>query len=163
MKIADLFGSNKNVAVINLYCQKHGITMPDCESERVVELVSNRTKFFVFIDGKGVETLVMSERSTLVGKIVGYRVKRGTVIYFHDGAYRVVTPENWNETWKMITPKAPQVQDDRIIVPIRKRTMFDDALPDRPQKKFSKRGFSRTHTANEAMMRLQSIHVKIIG
>lgn len=162
MRISDLFGSNKNVATINFYCQKYGITMPESEEQNILEMLRNNSRFCVFIDKSGIDLLRINERSVLIGKIVGARVKRGVVLYFHDGAYRVVICENWNETWKMLIPKPERIVDDRIIVPIRKRTMFEDALPERPPKKMSKRGFSRTHTANLSMMRMQSIHTKIL-
>ncbi len=157
-----MFGSNKNVAVINFYCQKYGITMPESEEQNILEMLRNNIRFCVFIDKSGINLLRIHERSVLIGKIVGARVKRGAVLFFHDGTYRVVTRENWNKTWKMLIPKPERIVDDRIIVPIRKRTMFDDALPERPQKKMAKRGFSRTNSANRSMDRLQSIHTKII-
>ena len=161
MKILDLFGSNKNVATINLYCKTYGITMPEPETQKVLQMLSNNSRFCVFIDKSGVDLLHIHERSVLIGKIVGARVKRGIVLFFHDGAYRVVTQDNWQETWRMLIPKPEKIVDDRIIVPIRKRTMFDDALPERQPKKMSKRGFSRTHNANVSMSRLSSIKTKI--
>lgn len=157
MRIFELFGGNKYVAAINLYCQKYGITMPERETQKILELLSANDRFCVFIDNFGVELLRISERSALIGKIVGGRVKRGTVLFFHDGAYREVTRDNWAKTWKMLVPKPEKIVDDRIIMPICKRTMFEDALPDRPLKKMAKRGFSRTYNANVSMARLSSV------
>lgn len=162
MRIADLFGGNKYVAAINLYCAKYGITIPESEALKVSELLVDNTRFCVCIDKNGVELLPIRERSMLIGKIIGGRIKRGIVLYFHDGAYRTITPENWEETWKMLIPKVEKIVDDRIRVPKRERTMFDEAMPARGYKKMSKRGFSCTYYANEAMGRMQSINTKIV-
>lgn len=151
MKISDLFSDNKNIATIGFYCQLHGITMPKRDEEKANELIKKRVCFFIFVDKSGIDFLQFSEKNTLIGKIVGGRLKRGAVFYFHDGSMRQITWENYAKSWKMLTPKAPKdtkIYDDRITVPKRKRTAFDDALPDRPMKKMSKRGFSRTINAN---------------
>lgn len=155
MKISDLFGDNKSVSTINFYCQVYGITMPENELYNILAMLQENARFCVFISKLGCETLRIDQRSELVGKIVGGRVKRGTVLFFHDGAYRVVTPENWRETWKMLVPKPERIVDDRIIVPKRKRTIFDEGLPDRVQKKAARRGFERTYIANESITRMQ--------
>lgn len=151
MRISDLFGDNKNVALVNFYTSQYGITVPENTVGQMRKLQSDCAKFFVFIDEKGAEILQMRERSTLVGKIVGGRIRRGVVLYFHDGACRTVTRENWRETWAMIVPKTPVPEDDRIIVPVRKRTAFDDAMPTRPAKKMHKRGFSQTERSARNM------------
>lgn len=160
MKISDLFGDNKNISIINFYCQIHGITMPENELYNILEMLQGNARFCVFISKLGCETLRIDQRSELVGKIVGGRVKRGTVLFFHDGAYRVATPENWRETWRMLVPKPEKIVDDRIFVPKRKRTIFDEGLPDRAQKKAARRGFERTYNANLGIDRLQTVIVR---
>jgi hypothetical protein len=154
MRIADLFGGNQNIAAISSYCSKRGTIMPEREQEHILKMLEAGERFFVFISADGVECRKMRERSALLGRIVSYRFKRETVLFFHDGAYREVTRANWSETRRMIEPKQPTFVDDRIRVPKRERTAFDDALPGRPNKKAGRKGFLRTLTANESMSRL---------
>lgn len=154
MKISDLFGSNKNIATINFACMQQGITMPECEVKRIEQMLQVNQRFFVFVDKGGLDIVLMREKSDLLSKIVSGRMKRGKVLFFHDGAYRAVTRENWEETRRMISPSKLVLRDDRIPVSNRKQTAFDEGMPERPHKKFSRKGFLCTLIANESMQRV---------
>lgn len=154
MKISELFGGNVHLSVIQVLCAKQGITMSKNESERIEAMIQSNQSFFVFIDKNGLDVLQMRERSELLGKIVSGRVRRGVVLYFHDCTYREVTRNNLNETLIKVTPRTPYECNDKIPVPKRDRTSFDDAMPDRPHKKFSRKGFLCTMIANESMDRI---------
>lgn len=154
MRISDLFGGNVHLSVVQILCAKQGITMPECEAKQIETMQQSNQSFFVFIDKSGLAILQMRERSELLGKIVSGHLRRGVVLFFHDCTYREVTRGNWKDTWRMIVPKKQIQYDDRIPVPKREHTSFDDALPDRPHKKFSRKGFLCTMIANESMQRI---------
>lgn len=157
MKLSEMFGGNKNIATINFMCQQQGVTMPEREQERIETMLQNGERFFVFIGKSGLDVLQMRERSEMIGKIVSGRVMRGTVLFFHDHTYREITRTNLKDSWRLITPKMPILRNDRIPVPKRERTSFDEAMPDRPHKKFSRKGFLCTMIANESMDRISCI------
>lgn len=158
MKIGEIFADNTYLASLKIECKMYGITMPRHIENEIAHLLRKSARFVVFIGRAHVETLEIAHRSDIVGKIVGMRLRQGKKVYFfHDGAMRLITWENWKKSWAMLTPKPEKIVDDRIRVRRRERTMFEDAMPDAPHKKMSKRGFSRLYNASESMHRMQSL------
>lgn len=153
MKIAELFGGNRYIATIGIICSQNGIVMSERDKEKIERMLQNNQSFFVFVNKYGLNTVLMREKSDLLSKSVYEHLKRGKVLFFHGRNYREITRDNWKETQQMIYP-AKVLYDDRIPVPERERTAFDDAMPERLYRKTSKQGFLRTQTAHEAMDRL---------
>ena len=108
----------------------NGRALPARIVEKARELVRVGASFFIAngIDREP-EILVMGGRSEAFGKIVGFRLRYGAAVWCHDGALRLVTRENWKDTWRMITPKA--VERGRDPEPVRPRpvTSFDIMQP----------------------------------
>lgn len=151
MKLFNLLSDNKNVSFVSLYS-----IVPLCKNvtAKIETLTQTNKPFFVFVSEKDTEILEVKEKSILLGKIVGGRVQRSkTVLYFHDNNFRIVSRENWKETWKHITPSEKE-KNDKIRIEKKEKTAFDECLPDRGYKKPSKRGFMRTISANTSMERI---------
>jgi hypothetical protein len=127
--------------------------MPEREAQKVENLVRAGNSFFVFISKDGIDMLEMRERSELLAKIVSGRVRKSQVLFLHDGAMREITRENLSDSWRLIAPRKVIERDDRELIVRKEPTAFDDAMPRRPHKKVSKKGFIRTVNANEAMER----------
>lgn len=108
----------------------NGRALPARIVEKARGLVREGASFFIAngIDREP-EILVMGGRSEAFGKIVGFRLRYGAAVWCHDGALRLVTRENWKETWAKITPKA--VERGRDPEPVRPRpvTSFDIMQP----------------------------------
>lgn len=104
----------------------NGRALPARIVEKAGELVREGASFFI---ANGVdrepEILVMGARSEAFGKIVGFRLRYGAAVWWHDGAYRVVTRENWRDTWRMITPRPVERGADPERVRPRPVTSFD--------------------------------------
>ena len=162
MKFYNLYGNNKNIATITLQARIYGLTVSENDIQQITNLISKNARFCVFISAKGLEIFPIREKSALVGKIVGGRIACGSVLFFHDGACRIVTRKNWNDTWRMLTPAPEVIKEDRCIVSKRKPSMFDDAMPETPHKKMHKRGFSRTYMANASMINTRTFTIKTI-
>ena len=153
MKLYDLYGNNPHIATITLQARMYGLNVSDRDAQRILDLIRHNARFCVFISAKGLEIFPIKERSALVGKIVGGRIACGSVLFFHDGACRVVTRKNWSETWAMLTPKPEVIKENRRTMPTRHEpSMFEEALPDEPMKKRRKKGFERTYYANVKMV-----------
>lgn len=157
MKISDLFGGCKHTATIQIMCATHGQTMPEHEAQRIANFVRTGDSCFVFVDKTGIEILEMRERSERLAKLIARRVFRSVVLFLHDGAIREVSRDNMTETWRLIAPKRVIERDDREEIVPRKKTAFDHAMPARPHKKMSKRGFSRTQMANDSQERISRL------
>lgn len=153
MKLSELYSDCKHVAIMKILCASNGITMPEREAQKVENLVRAGNSFFVFISKDGIDMLEMRERSELLAKIVSGRVRKSQVLFLHDGAMREITRENLSDSWRLIAPRKVIERDDRELIVRKEPTAFDDAMPRRPHKKVSKKGFIRTVNANEAMER----------
>ncbi|NDV63982.1 hypothetical protein D0T60_01795 [Bacteroides sp. 224] len=154
MKLSELYSDCKHVATMKILCASKGITMPEREAQRIENLVRAGNRFFVFISKDGIDILEMRERSELLAKIVSGRVRKGQVLFLHDGAMREITRNNLAESCKFYAPIKPIERDDRVRIVRKKPTSFDDGMPERPHKKVSKKGFLRTEMANESMQRM---------
>lgn len=119
-----------NIGLYNIMI--NGSALPSSIIERATELVRKGASFFIAngIDRKP-DILVMSARSVDFAKIVGFRLRYGDAIWMHDGAMRVVTRENWKETWRMITPKEPALPRFESRSEQKEETSFDIMLPRR--------------------------------
>jgi hypothetical protein len=151
MKIADIFSDSHYIAIVKMMCKSAGIHIPEHTEQRINGLITRNERFFVFIDKTSVEIAEMRERSELLAKIVAGRVKRGFVLFFHNGKMREVTFQNIKETFRWIAPKTIE-RDDRVLIARKKRTMFDECKLD-VRKKYRNKGFIRTEIANESMER----------
>lgn len=159
MKISDLFDDNKFIAAIKLNCNCYGITVPENIASQCVEISQKNIPSFICISSSNISIFQLEKRSKLMGKIIGHYVKNGTVLYFHDCTYRTITPENWYKTWDIITRETTATADDRQFVPVRKRSMLDECMPDNLHKKPAKRGFSRTYEANMRMSQMNGAFI----
>lgn len=104
----------------------NGRALPARIVEKARELIREGASFFI---ANGVdrepEILVMGARSEAFGKIVGFRLRYGAAVWWHDGALRLVTRENWKETWAKITPKAREDGREPELARRRPVTSFD--------------------------------------
>jgi hypothetical protein len=153
MKISELFSDCKHVATMKILCASKGVTMSGCEAQKIENLVRAGNRFFVFIGKDGIDILETDERSALLAKIVAGRVRKGLVLFLHDGAMREITRKNLSDSQRFIAPKKVIERNDRVLIVRKKPTAFDDAMTERPNRKMRKRGFIRTEIANEAMQR----------
>lgn len=108
----------------------NGRALPARIIEKARELISEGVSFFIAngIDREP-EILRMGARSETFGKIVGFRLRYGAAVWCHDGAIRLVTRENWKDTWRMITPKARETGRDPEYARPRPVTSFDIMQP----------------------------------
>jgi predicted DNA-binding transcriptional regulator len=157
MRIEENFADCKHVGTVKIVCALNGIAMSESEAQKLTNLVVSNNKFFVFIGKSGLDILEMRERSELLAKIVSARVRRGIVLFFHDGAIREITRKDTPYIWQTVAPKKVIERDDREIIPVKKRTIFEEAMNEQPRKKYRNWGFPRTMQANEAMYRF--IHI----
>ena len=129
--------------IIDNYCQLYGVTMP--------EINFSQEDFFVMIDSSEVHIRTY-QRSTLLGQIVCSAMKRGVVLYVRNGWVKPLEWDSWKEFWSKYFARKPK---SRKSLPnpyngkIKKRTMFDDAMPSRPAKKFHKGGLDLNHRINQ--------------
>ena len=150
MNLSNLMGISPEMFTVQVCCAKYNHEFTDEMRDRIEKYRSQNKAFFVFVDRIGIDTLIMHERSHNLGNIVGSRLKRGVVIWFHDNSMREVNWDNWKETYAMITPKAQYVRDDRPnryeIQAHKERKRLDkfvkEGMPDQAQGKFGKRGHS---------------------
>ena len=87
---------------IEMYCGRYGVTLTSDTREQIEKYNAEHRNFFVFIGSTGVDLLVMRERSELLGKIVGGRLRRGAVLWFDCGIMTWVNESNWKQIWKGI-------------------------------------------------------------
>lgn len=149
----------KPYKIIDNYCQLYGVTMPEidyCE-----------TRFFVTISSGGAQVMYLREPSRLLGRVVGEAMKRGTVLYVHNGWVKVLTWENWQKTWdNLFAPKKPNKNPEPNTIRPFKSEIFETMKQPRAHKKPRKHGFERTYKANHAMTLLSGsahgIHVETL-
>lgn len=160
MRIGEKYDSNHKIAAVKILCQKYGRSMPERDTEYMKDLLKRNSEFFVFINKSGVEIQAINERSDLLGVIVYNKVKRGKVLFFHDFNFTEVDRNNIKRFLTFIMPKRKAEGNDRIRVPKREISMFEEAQIDPPNKKRGRnRGFKRTFMANSLM---NNIHTPIV-
>ena len=150
MKIADLLGTNSKIMTIEMYCGRYGVTLTSDTREQIEKYNAEHRNFFVFIGSTGVDLLVMRERSELLGKIVGGRLRRGAVLWFDCGIMTWVNESNWKQIWKDIAPRQAHVHDDRVsqgeILAHREKKRLEafvsEGMPEQAQGKLGKKGHS---------------------
>ena len=146
--------------IIGNYCQLYGVTVP--------EIDYSETQFFVAIASDRTEVMRYRKPSVLLGRIVCEAMKRGVVLYVHNGWVKLLTWENWKQTWaKLFVPKKRDTRPEPNTVSPYRSEMFEQAKQERPRKKPQKHGFQRTFSANLAMNLYPSsahgMHVETIG
>lgn len=130
--------------IIGNYCQLYGVTVP--------EIDYSETQFFVAVSHECAKVMHWRGPSALLGRIVCEAMKRGVVIYVHNGWVKLLTWENWKQTWaKLFVPKKRDTQPEpNTVLPYRSE-IFEQGQQERPRKKPQKHGFRRTFNANFAM------------
>lgn len=135
----------KTQKILDNYCRLYRVTMP--------EIVPAETQYFVTFSTDGADVIYMHKPSPLLGRIVCGAMKRGTVLYVHNGWVKPLTWETWKQTWaKLFAPK-PRKKNTPAIdrsAPYHSE-IFETMQPKRPAKKARKRGFERTFNANTSM------------
>lgn len=130
--------------IIDNYCRLYGVTMP--------EIDYSETRFFVTISSGGAQVIYLREPSRLLGRVVGEAMKRGTVLYVHNGWVKALTWENWQKTWdNLFAPKKPNKNPEPNTIRPFKSEIFETMQQPRRPKKPRKYGFERTFTANQSM------------
>ena len=130
--------------IIGNYFQLYGVTVP--------EIDYSETQFFVAVSHECAKVMHWRGPSALLGRIVCEAMKRGVVIYVHNGWVKLLTWENWKQTWaKLFVPKKRDTQPEpNTVLPYRSE-IFEQGQQERPRKKPQKHGFRRTFNANFAM------------
>lgn len=132
----------KTQKILDNYCRLYGVTMP--------EIDPTQTHYFVTFSADGARVLHIHKPSELLGRIVCGAMKRGTVLYVHNGWVKPLTWETWKQTWvKLFAPKphknnAPEPNTSRPY----KSEIFETMKQKRAHKKPQKRGFERGFIAN---------------
>lgn len=143
--------------IIDNYCRLYGATMP--------EIDYSQTQYFVTFSPDGAGVLYLHKPSALLGRIIGEAMKRGTVLYVHNGWVKPLTWETWKETWaKLFAPKprkntAPEPNTSR---PYRSE-IFETMKQKRAPKKPQRHGFECTFNANTSMNLLTpaTFHIRV--
>lgn len=133
--------------IIDYYCRLYGVAVP------IIDY--SNTQYFVTISSEGASVLYLRRGSKLLGRIVGEAMKRGTVLYAHNGWVAPLTWEKWRQIWaRLFVPKikdtAPEVNSAR---PYRSEVFETMKQPQAP-KKPRRHGFERTFSANRSMNQL---------
>lgn len=130
--------------IIDNYCRLYGVTMP------MLNLAE--TQYFVTISPAGANVLHLRNTSKLLGWVVGEAMKRGPVLYVHNGWVTPLTWDQWKKTWhKLFEPKKRNNTPEPNSVRPFWSEIFESAKQERPRKKPQKHGFTRTYNANQAM------------
>ena len=135
--------------IIDNYCRLYGVTMP--------EIDYSQTQYFVTFSPDGAGVLYLHKASKLLGRVVGQAMKRGTVLYVHNGWVTPLTWENWEKTWaRLFVPKRRNNTPEPNRVRPYQSEIFEAMKQSRPHKKPRKHGFERTFSANRSMNLLTS-------
>lgn len=135
----------KPYKIIDNYCRLYGVTAP------VIDY--SQTRFFVTISPAGAQVMRLREPSRLLGRVVGEAMKRGTVLYVHNGWVKPLLWEKWKQTWdRLFAPKTQKSKapSPNIVRPYKSEIFETMQQPRRPRKP-RKHGFERTFTANQSM------------
>lgn len=157
MKIGDLFGECSQLASIKVTCTSMYSSLSSFDENKIKDLISKNARFIVFIGGLGNDVIQFRERSELLAKMVSHRVLRAVnsrVLIVNNGVITEVNRDNLSKYYGIIAPKNPVVRDDRILIPRKEKTVFDEAMPERMPKKPARRGFQRTYRANYIMNKI---------
>ena len=73
--------------IIGNYCQLYGVTVP--------EIDYSETQFLVAVSHECAKVMHWRGPSELLGRSVCEAMKRGAVIYVHNGWVKLLTCENW--------------------------------------------------------------------
>ena len=149
----------KPYKIIDNYCRLYGVTAP--------EIDYSETQFFVTISPAGAQVMCLRKPSGLLGRSVCEAMKRGTVLYVHNGWVKPLLWENWSQTWqRLFTPKKRNNHPEPNTVRPYKSEIFETMKQPRRNKKPRKHGFERTFTANQSMNllcgSLPGIHIETI-
>ena len=135
--------------IIDNYCRLYGVTMP--------EIDTGETQYFVTISPTGAGVLSLQTKATrLLGQVVGAAMKRGTVLYVHNGWATPLTWDNWKPMWAKLFASKPRKSPGQEPDPTRpyKSEMFEMMQQECQPKKPQKHGFTRTFIANQSMNQL---------
>lgn len=113
MNIAEALGTNSTIVSIQMYCAQYEVTLTNDKRDKIENLRRKRESFFVFIGRTGVDMLMMQERSEILGKIVGGRLRRGAVLWINRGYSQWVNWDNWKDIYRQLTPRKQYIRDDR--------------------------------------------------
>lgn len=145
--------------IIRKYCRDYKVATP--------EIDYSETRFFVTISPAGAQVMCLHQPSRLLGRVVCEAMKRGTVLYVHNGWVEVLTWENWKKTWnKLFAPKECDARPKPNTLRPYKSEIFEQMQQTHRYKKPRKHGFERTFTANNNMNLLSGnfpgVHVETI-
>lgn len=150
----------KPYTIIDNYCRFYGITAP--------EIDYTEARVFVAISPAGAHVLYLRRPSKLLGRIVCEAMKRGTVLYIHNGWVKPLLWDQWSQTWeRLFVPKTSKSKapSPNYVRPY-KSEIFETMQQPRRPKKPRKHGFERTFTANQSMNMLTGglpgMHVETI-
>lgn len=137
----------KTSNIIDNYCQRYYKVKPP-------EINYAAPQYFVTISPEGAGVLYLHKDATpLLGRIVSEAMKRGTVLYVHNGWVTPLLWEKWSQTWERFF--APKKQKDKAPKPNYMRPykseIFEEMQQKRAPKKPQKHGFERTFAANQAI------------
>lgn len=151
--------------IIDNHCRLYGVTMPIIDYRE--------TQFFIIISPDGAGVLYMRKASKLLGRVVGEAMKRGRVLYVHNGWVTLLTWEKWQKTWaRLFTPKVRDKTPEPNRVSPYKSETFEIMQQPRTPKKPRRHGFERTYAANQSMnllsgptsgMKVEYIYIKPIN
>lgn len=158
MKLGDIFGVDERLSTVKVISASIYSTLPQNDESKILELLSQNARFFVFLGGLGNEVLVVKERSTVLAKIVSHRVVRSVnsrVLFFNNGQMTEITKGNVANIYKMLSQRVPAPVCPngikKVYVERKKEDFFREAMPERRNKKPARHGYIRTFTANANM------------
>ena len=150
MKLSAQLGIDKTMFTVSVFFGKYGHELSDEMRDKIKKLRANNVNFFLCFDKIEVSIVKMVERSKNMGTIIGNRLKRGSVLWFHDNSMSEVTWESWKKTYNKIAPKREFVKDDRLTLKElseynekkRLEKLVNAGMPGQTYKKLGKRGFT---------------------
>lgn len=132
--------------IIDNYCQRYYKVKPP-------EINYAAPQYFVTISPEGAGVLYLHKDATpLLGRVVCEAMKRGTVLYVHNGRVAPLLWEKWSQTWeRFFAPKKKNKAPEPNYMRPYKSEIFEEMQLKRAPKKPQKHGFERTFAANKAM------------
>ena len=154
MKLGDILGVDKRLSTVKVISATIYSTLSQDDESKILDLLSQNARFFVFLGGLGNEILVVKERST----ILAHRVERSVnsrVLYFNNGRMTEVTKENVADVYKMLSQRVPAPVCpngiEKVYVERKEKDIFREGMPERRNKKPARHGYIRTFVANKNM------------
>ncbi len=158
MKLGDILGVDKRLSTVKVISATIYSTLSQSDESKILELLSQNARFFVFLGGLGNEILVVKERSTVLAKIVSHRVVRSVnsrVLFFNNGRMSEVTKENVAKIYDMLSQRVPVPVCpngmEKVYVERKETDIFREGMPERRNKKPARHGYIRTFVANSNM------------